>query len=901
MAINPNNGNVSYTENRTNSEFENVKRREKMLDTLSQTAITFLSLGEGTFEDMMTDGIRLVVEMVDLDRMSIFRNFKQPDGLHTSQVYRWERKSGGTTKPLKKFVDVTYTEYAPGWQELFDKGNSVNSPVGTMPEREQATLKAVGAVSVFVTPVFLDSEFWGFVLFEDHRNERYFDNDCAEIMRSTAFLCANAVIRAEMEQDIANTNELLISKLRQQEFISEITKSFVISSESDKLIKETLAKLGQHLEASRIVIYVMDYEKGETFLAYSWHDENAPKPNPEFTGLFDFIKTAFPEILTESVVTPVFFSCDVPNDPNFKNFVSKDILAFTSAPLYIDGRMWGILGAEQCDRKRAWTESEVVFVENMTTVISGAIIRSAYNRRLTEALRHATAASKAKGAFLSNMSHEMRTPLNTIMGMASIGLNSTDSERKDYALGKIEEASSHLLGVINDILDMSKIEANKLELVLTEFSFEKTLKKTVNAICFRCEEKNQKLSVSIDGKIPHILVGDDQRITQVIINLLSNAVKFTPEGGSISLNAFLAEERDGVCIIAVEVADTGIGITPEQKTKLFHVFEQAESGMSRKFGGTGLGLAISKRIAEIMGGEISVESEFGKGSKFRFDFKVTRGKERVTNLLDPSVNWKNVRILAVDDSEEVLLYLSEIFKRYGLVCDTALCGKEALCKISECGGYDVYFVDYKMPGIDGIELSRKIKEQSNCKKCVVIMISATDWSRINEKAKQVGIDKFLTKPLFASDILDSINACLGIEGSEPAKQRRTVKSMELKGCRILLAEDVEINREIFLVNMEKTGAEIDCAVNGLEAFNMVTENPAKYDLVFMDIQMPEMDGLEATRLIRGVGCQVPIVAMTANVFKDDIEKCLDAGMDDHLGKPLDMSKVLAKARKYWNN
>ena len=518
--------------------------------------------------------------------------------------------------------------------------------------------------------------------------------------------------------------------------------------------------------------------------------------------------------------------------------------------------------------------------------------------QLEEALEHATAASQAKGIFLSNMSHEMRTPLNTIMGMSSIGKSAPDMGRKDYALGKIEEASAHLLGVINDILDMSKIEAGKLELVSADFSFETVLKKSINAVALSMEQKQQEFYLKVDGTIPHCLVGDDQRLTQVIMNLLSNAVKYTPEGGCIRLKTYLAKKEDGVFTIAVEVSDTGIGLTPEQQARIFSDFEQAEKGTSRKFGGTGLGLSISKRIVEMMGGEIGVTSEYGKGSAFDFCFKAEQGKDDGVSLLDPHVNWETVKILAIDDSEEILLYFTEILKRYGVPCDTAQSGNDALERIKNSGGYDIYFVDWKMPGLDGIELTRRIKGQSSDRKNVVIMSSPTELASIHDEAESAGADKFLMKPLFASDIMACLNACIDMGGTDASRNPIMSKAREFNGCRMLLAEDVEINREILISLMEDTGAEIDCAENGLEAIRMLAENPNKYEMIFMDVQMPKMDGLEATRNIRLSGNTIPIIAMTANVFKEDIEMCLAAGMDDHVGKPLDISNVLEKVRKY---
>ena len=521
---------------------------------------------------------------------------------------------------------------------------------------------------------------------------------------------------------------------------------------------------------------------------------------------------------------------------------------------------------------------------------------------LKKALEDATAASRAKSAFLSNMSHEIRTPMNAIIGMTSIAESTDDIERKDYAIDKIKDASNHLLGVINDILDMSKIESGKFELSDTEFSFEKMLQRVANVVNYKIAEKRQKFKIYVDRDIPEFLVGDDQRLAQVITNLVGNAVKFTPNEGVIRIGTYYLGENDGFCDIKITVTDTGIGISPEQQTRLFQSFQQADSSTSRKFGGTGLGLTISKGIVEMMGGDIWIESELGKGATFAFTVKVKRGDIDEKELMGYGLNWSDIRILVADNDADTMAFFKKITGEFGAQCDTVLNGREALRLIEQNGICNIYFIGWELPDMNGFELVKALREMdpSGDKSTIAMFSDVNAFETFEKDAKEMGVDIFATKPLFPSNIIDTTNEILGLKKHTEVIAEETEAVFD--GRCILLAEDVEINREIVLSMFETTLLKIDCAVNGREAVEMFSAAPGKYDMIFMDVQMPEMDGYEATSTIRALdvprGKNVPIIAMTANVFKEDVEKCLASGMNDHIGKPIDFDEVMKVLSRY---
>ena len=943
-----------------------LKRSKDLTDTLNKMAGLFLSQSGKSFEEMMTSGGKLLADLADIDRFSVFRCYISDGGLHGSQIYRWDRISGGTSTPNSVYTDAAFSETVPTWEELFLKEETVNFPISMMPPREAATFRANGSCSVFAAPVHIDSILWGFVLFEDLYTERFFDADLAETMHSAAYLFTNTLIRAKFQNEVISEKDLtravidaapvgLIIRDKNLtifdcndavlDMFGGITKEYFMEhyfsfspevqpdgSNSLDRIKEyhgrvlngeemmfewmyhslegdpipcelkltrveynneymelvyiydlrSIRKMEQEIaEAAQTQILIdamplcctlidrnfkilmCNQSSVELFKAsskeavindfYNLAPEIQPDGRDSKEAAIEYIGKAYSEGFfhvkwTHRGIGGEIIPCDVTLVR--VTYKGEYVVAGYMQDLREVNKLMGEIRSEKERFEKAshWYESLldampfIIAVQDINenfTFINQTIEKSfGVNRReligkpcrnlgldicctdncaiacvkrgqkrthfshngnsyqadikklndldgnptgyveviqditemehLAKQKAEAEAASLAKSSFLANMSHEIRTPMSAIIGMTTIGKNAGNIERKDYAFQKIDESAKHLLSIINDILDISKIEADKLELSPIEFNFQTMVQRVVGIISFRVDERKQKLSVQFDKNIPSCIVGDDQRLSQVILNLLSNAVKFTPEGGEIGLNVSLSGETKEACELRVEVSDNGIGMTPEQQARLFTAFEQAESGISRRFGGTGLGLTISKRIVEMMGGEIWIESELGKGARFIFTVKAARGKNRVSRN-------------------------------------------------------------------DGFDADGSNKE-----------------------------------------------------------------TVTFTGKRILVAEDVEINREIIEALLESTGISIDFAENGLQAVEMAISR--RYDAVLMDVQMPKMDGLEASRQIRSArppgSARLPIIAMTANVFKNDIEECLSAGMDDHIGKPLDTDILLEKLRLY---
>ena len=523
--------------------------------------------------------------------------------------------------------------------------------------------------------------------------------------------------------------------------------------------------------------------------------------------------------------------------------------------------------------------------------------QAARNEQLRLALADAKAANVAKTAFLSSMSHEIRTPMNAIIGLDNIALKDPElPARTREHLEKIGGSARHLLGLINDILDMSRIESGRMVLKNEEFSFSGMLEQINTMIGGQCQERRLTYDCRILGPVSPYYIGDDMKLKQVLINILGNAVKFTPAPGTVSFTIERTAQYNDQSTLRFVIKDTGIGMDKEYLPKIFEAFSQEDASTTNQYGGSGLGMAITKNIVEMMNGSIAVESEKGVGSTFTVNVTL-RNSDRTDSEKHSDIRPQDMNVLVIDDDPVACEHAKLVLEEIGITADTVLSGPEALEVIrvhhARREAYNLILVDLRMPEMNGVEVARKIRELYNGESTIIIL-TAYNWSDVEDEAVLAGVDSFMTKPLFAANVLYEFKQA--IDRKRIRDDGAGAEKADLTGRRILLAEDMMINAEIMIELLEMMDMTVEHAENGKIAVDLFSRKPEGYfDAILMDMRMPEMDGLSATEAIRALdradAKTIPIIALTANAFDEDVQRSLQAGMNAHLSKPVEPERL----------
>jgi PAS domain S-box-containing protein len=714
-------------------------------------------------------------------------------------------------------------------------------------------------------------------------------------------------------RDVTARNAAELGMALQAEFnalITDVSRSFINATEEtlSSEIERSLGRIGRYAEVDRGYVFAFE-GVGRMTNTHEWVDDGVPERKQDLqmvsTSLYPWITTRLME--QHDVHLPDIRSAKELDAEEARLLQSVGVRSLLIVPMAISGEVVGFLGFDSIRRVKQWPVETISLLRVVADIVASTIRRTETEAALRTAMIQAEEANRAKSDFLATMSHEIRTPMNAIIGMAELLSDTGLTRQQEHYVEVFQRAGESLLSLINSVLDLSKIEADKLEIEHVPFDFSDVVETATAVAGIRAAEKGLELLYRIKPGTSTHIVGDPERLGQVLLNLVGNAVKFT-EAGQVLVCVEKDPDQVEPGSLLISVSDTGIGIAPEKLGAVFESFTQADSSTTRKYGGTGLGLTISRRLVELMGGRMWVESTLGEGSTFfvAIPFEIAEGYEPLTADSTIPEEFQGLRLLVVDDNETNRLIVRELLAPWGIVVEEAVDARDGLDKLRAAAGngspFEVVVLDHQMPEMDGYQFLEQLRSDHSISATSVIMLSSDARERDSKRTRRLGIVDYLLKPVRRIDLKESLAAAVASGWKPPTLVEEPDLAAAAAGIgalRILLVEDSEDNRFLVKAYLSKTEHEVTVATNGLEGFEAVKQNErTPFDVILMDMQMPVMDGYEATVAIRewersGQRDRTPILALTAYALREEAERSLEAGCDAHLTKPIKKRDLLA--------